>query len=160
MVICFSSNRKLIQPQTQQWQKRNGGEDWKGKECHAWTKADILPHAEECAKFDSVPEMKQKGEGGRGKEREGLGGWLVAQHMPHNALTSSSVPDALKKSKHRCELMTMKRVHSKGAPLLRWVRLEQLLEWAGTWVMVPRFQSAVQSHPPYHTNQKVPLSWV
>lgn len=56
--------------------------------------------------------------------------------------------------------MTLKGVHNKGALVLRWVRLEQLLEWAGTWVMVPWFQSAVQSHPPYHTNQKVPLSWV
>lgn len=56
--------------------------------------------------------------------------------------------------------MTLKGVHNKGALVLRWVRLEQLLEWAGTWVMVPWFQSVVQSHPPYHTNQKVPLSWV
>lgn len=66
--------RKLIQPQTQQWGKRNGGEDWKGRECHAWTQADILPHAEECAKFNSVPEMKQKGEGGKREGERGIWG--------------------------------------------------------------------------------------
>lgn len=63
----------------QQWRKRNGGEDWKARECHARTKADILPHAEECAKFNSVPEMKQNREGGR-RERDlgsgGRAGWL------------------------------------------------------------------------------------
>lgn len=46
--------------------KKNGGQDWKGRESCAWTKGDAAPHAER-AKLNSRPEAK-------GKERERSGG--------------------------------------------------------------------------------------
>lgn len=167
MVICYSNNRKLIQPQTRYVTTSSGG---RGMEVKTGKQGSAMhgPKLISCPTLRSVPNSTQylrwskieKGEGERGIW--GLGVELVgcmvhATQCPH---IQHSVPDALKKSKRRWELMTLKGVHNKGALVLRWVRLEQLLGWTGAWVMVPWLQSAVQSHPPYHTNQKVPLRWV
>ena len=166
--MCYSNNRKLIQPQTHYLSTSSGG---RGMEVKTGKQGTAMhgPKLISCPTLRSVLNSAQylrwskieRGEGGRRERDLGAGGRAVgrmvhATQCPH---IRHGVPDALKKPQ-RSENRWLWRVHNKGALALRWVRLEQLLEWAGTWLMVPWFQSAVQSHPPYHTNQKVPLRWV
>lgn len=113
------------------------------------------------AEFNSVPEMKQNRQEGRGKR---VGIWGLGVELVGCMVYATQRPHIQRSTRCTEEVKAQVRtddsegVHNKGALVLRWVRTGTTPRVAGTRVMVPWFQSVVQSHPPYHTNQKRYLS--